>query len=156
MLQRLKIKRRDIVPKQKFRLVYEKMRTFSTLCHYSNIRHYKDRPHIHTKVRKERQRKFENFNLKTFHNSSTKMCSWNANNNTSTLPSIPSLLDDNFSNNQQSQPYIKNGNSSSAPSSSMLLQPKASSAISNQQQQQIQQQQQQQMVVDDVSDFYYV
>ncbi|CAG9805752.1 unnamed protein product [Chironomus riparius] len=107
------------------------------------------------------------------HRSPQQQPPWNANNNTSTLPSITSLLDDNnFANNQpppqqQQQPssnmYNNNNNKnnninnnnncnisnniSSTPSTASNVLPKATSAIQNQQQQH---QQTHQMVVDDI------
>lgn len=77
---------------------------------------------------------------------------WNASNNTSTLPSITSLLDDNFANNQPSSMYNNSSKSNnnnncnisnnvSAPTNASNLLPKAASAM----------QSQQSMAVDDVS-----
>ncbi|KAG5679704.1 hypothetical protein PVAND_009254 [Polypedilum vanderplanki] len=97
------------------------------------------------------------------HKSPQQAPAWNANNNTSTLPSITSLLDDNNFANQQQQPpqssssssslynNSKNSNSnnnlSSSSSSTMLPKSSSNTMLSQQQQQQSQSHQ---MPVDDI------
>lgn len=103
------------------------------------------------------------------HKSPQQAPAWNANNNTSTLPSITSLLDDNnFANSQPSSVYNSNSknssnniissnnlsSSSTSVGNPMMMQPKSSSSAmssqQHQQQQQLQQQQQQMTAVDDI------